>query len=201
MAFVDLVANVDAYANAVYMRSLFAEQDVAERVLALAALQLILLVPSAFVWLIWLMTSFLTLEAAGVEGLRFSAARVAGRFMWPGLRLTGGAAVVGALWDGSARLGSQSASNSRAVAPRWLMLLWLLPVALVPVSIVTARVGDAEEWTDDAIVALAMVTDVLWMLAGVLCLYSVGVLEKRMRRREAELVSGTRRVPARASRV
>ncbi len=201
MAFFDLVANVDAYANAVYMRSLFAEQDVAERVLALAALQLILLVPSAFVWLIWLMTSFLTLEAAGVEGVRFSAGRVAARFMWPGLRFTGGAAVVGALWEGSARLGSQPASNSRAVAPRWLMLLWLLPVALIPVSIVTARVGDAEKWTDDAIVALALVTDVLWMLAGVLCLCSVRVLEKRMRRREAELVAGTRRVPARASRV
>ena len=47
-----------------------------------------------------------------------------------------------------------------------------------------------------------MVTDFLWMLAGVLCLYSVRVLEKRMRRREAELVAGTRRVrPARASGV
>src|SRR5262245_48788520 len=178
MAVFDLVANVDAYANAVYMRSLFAEQDVPERVLALAALQLILLAPSAFVWLIWLMTSFLTLEAAGVEGLRFSAARVAGRFMWPGLRFTGGGAVVGALWEASVRLGSsQPASNSTAVAPRWVMLLWLLPVALIPISIVTATVGDAEEWSDDAIIALGMVTDFLWMLAGVLCLYSVRVLE------------------------
>jgi len=75
-------------------------------------------------------------------------------------------------------------------------------LALIPISIVTASVGDADEWSDDAIVTLGMATDFLWMLAGVLCLYSVRVLEKRMRRREAELVAGTRRVrPARASGV
>jgi hypothetical protein len=202
MAVLDLVSNVDAYANAVYMRSLFAEEDVAERVLALAILQLIMLLPSAFVWLIWLATSFLTLEAAGVEGLRFSARRVPGRFMWPGVRFQGGSAVVAALWEASARLASSShpASSKRIAAPRWLGLLWLLPAALIPISIVTASVGDADEWADEAIVTLAMVTDLLWIMAGVFCLYSVRAIENRMRRREAELVAGTRRTrPARAS--
>lgn len=195
MAVLDLITNIDAYANAVYMRSLFAEQDVAERVLALAVLQLIMLLPSAFVWLIWLATSFLTLEAAGAEGLRFSARRVPGRFMWPGLRLDGGSAVVAALWEGSARLGSSShpEASKKTAAPRWFALLWLLPVALIPISIVTASVGDADEWADEAIVTLAMVTDVLWIMAGAFCLYAVRAIEKRLRRREAELVAGTRR--------
>jgi hypothetical protein len=204
MAVLDLIANVDAYANAVYMRSLFAEADVAERVLALAVLQLIMLLPSAFVWLVWLATSFLTLEAAGVEGLRFSARRVHGRFMWPGLQLQGGSAVVAALWDASARLGSSSQpeSSKKTAAPRWVVLLWLLPVALIPISIVTASIGDANEWADEAIVRLAMVTDFLWIVAGVLCLYAVRAIERRMRRREAELVTGTRRArPARVSGV
>jgi hypothetical protein len=195
MAVFDLGANLDAFANAVYTQSLFAEADVAERVLALAALQLILLVPSAFVWLIWLMTSFLTLEAAGMEGLRFGARRVPGRFMWPGLRYEGGSSVVAVLWQASRRLGPASAPESKAAAsaPRWLVLLWLLPVVLVPLSIFTASAGDADEWDDERIVAMAMVTDVLWIAAGVVCLYTCKVLEKRMRRREADLVAGTRR--------
>jgi len=74
----------------------------------LAVLQLILLVPSAFVWLVWLMASFLTLEAAGMEGLRFSARRVPGRFMWPGLRYEGGSSVVAVLWQASRRLAPAS---------------------------------------------------------------------------------------------
>ena len=195
MAVFDLAANVDAFANAVYARSLFSEADVAERVLALAVLQLILLVPSAFVWLVWLMASFLTLEAAGMEGLRFSARRVPGRFMWPGLRYEGGSSVVAVLWQASRRLAPASSPESNAAvrAPRWLVLLWFLPLVLIPMSIFTASVGDADEWGDERITALAIVTDVLWIVTGVACLYVCRVLEKRMRRRETDLVAGSRR--------
>jgi hypothetical protein len=196
MAALDLVASVDAYANAVYSRSLLAEEDVAQRVLAVAVLQLILLVPSAFVWLIWLMASYLTLEDAGVEGLRFSARGVAGRFMWPGLRFDGGSSVVAALWEGTSRLPSPQAPAAPTRAPRWLVLLWLLPVVLVPFSLFTATVGDADEWPAQDIVALAMATDVLWLVAVGLCLYVVRKLEKRMRRREAALLPGPRRAPS-----
>jgi hypothetical protein len=147
MAVADLVGNADAVANAVYSRSIFAEQEVFERVLGFMVLQLIVLLPAAFVWLAWLMASFLTIEAAGMEGLRFSAPRVAGRFMWPGIRFDGGSAVVATLWEATSRLGpsSQSASNGGTRAARWLVLLWLLPAALVPISIVTAAAADAEE--------------------------------------------------------
>jgi len=37
------------------------------------------------------------------------------------------------------------------------------------------------------------VTDVLWIVTGVACLYVCRVLEKRMRRRETDLVAGRQR--------
>jgi uncharacterized membrane protein len=115
--------------------------------------------------------------------------------MWPGLRLQGGSAVVAALWDASSRL-QQLASSTATGAPRWLVLLWLLPVALVPLSFFTASVADAEEWSVESTVTLAIVTDLLWIAAGVLCLYGLKAIEKRMRRREADIASGSRRVPS-----
>jgi len=195
MAGMDLMANVDAFANVAYSRSIFGEEDVLERVLSLMALQLILLVPSAFVWLIWLTASFLTLEAAGLEGLRFSARRVAGRFMWPGRSLEGGSAVVAALWEASSRL-QQLASAGATRAPRWLRLVWLLPAGLVPLSFFTASVADAEEWSVESTLTLAVVTDLLWIAAGVLCLCALKSIEKRMRRREADIASGSRPAPS-----
>jgi hypothetical protein len=196
MAGLDLLGNVDAYANAVYSRSLLAEEDVAERVLVVPTLSLFLLIPSIFICLIWLASSFLTLEADGVQPLGFSARRVPGRFMWPGLRLEGGPAVVAALWDATARLklsSSQTTSNTRSTPPRWLPLWWFLPLLLIVFSIGTAVVADADEQPIEEIVTLAAVTDLLWIVAGVLCLYVVKVLEKRMRRREADLAAGARR--------
>ena len=203
MAGLGIVMDVDALANAAYSRSLFAEEDVFPRVLALAALQLIVLVPAAFVWLIWLVASFLTLEAAGMEGLRFSAPRVAGRFMWPGMRFDGGPAVIAALWTATSRLQpSPSSSPVSAGPPAWLALIWLLPALLVPVSLVTASVADAEEWSGISIVTLAIITDLLWIAGGALCLYSLKTIEKRMRRRETDVGFGSRRVsPTRASSV
>jgi hypothetical protein len=194
MAVADLAGNADAIANVVYSRSIFAEQEVFERVLGFVVLQLIVLLPAAFVWLAWLMASFLTIEAAGIEGLRFSAPRVAGRFMWPGIRFEGGSAVVATLWEATSRLGSssQTGSNGGTRAPRWLVLLWLLPAALVPISIVTAAAADAEEWSRESLLTLAIVTDLLWMMTGVLCLYSLKSIEKRMRQREANIVSPSR---------
>jgi hypothetical protein len=191
MAGMDLAASVDALANIAYSRSIFGEENAPERVLALTALQLILLVPAAFVWLIWLMASFLTLEASGMEGLRFSARRVASRFMWPSMRFDGGGAVVAALWEATGRL-QQSSTFRSSGAPRWLVLLWLLPVALIPISVVTANVADAEEWNTESILRLGIVTDVLWIAAGVMCLLALKINEKRMRRREAGILSGQR---------
>jgi len=202
MAGLDLMANLDAYANAVYTRSLFAEADVAERVLVVPTLSLILLIPSVFIWLIWLTASFLTLEADGVEPLRFSARRVPGRFMWPGFRLEGGPTVVAALWDATARLkpSSQADAATGSTPPRWLALWWFLPTVLVGFSIATAVVGDSDEWATDAIVTLAAVTDLLWIVAGALSLYVVRVPERRMRRREADLAARSRRArPVRAN--
>jgi TIR domain-containing protein len=187
MAAADLLGNADAFSNTMYSRSIFAEEEVFERVLGFTVIQLIVLLPAAFVWLAWLMASFLTLEAAGIEGLRFGAPRAAGRFMWPGIRFEGGSAVVAALWEATRRLNpsAQSASDTVVRAPRWLVLLWLLPIALVPISIVTANQADAEEWSRQSLLTLAIVTDLLWLLAGVLCLYCLKAIEKRMRRREA----------------
>lgn len=202
MAGLDLIASVDAYANAVYSRSLFAEEDVAERVLVVPTLAMILFVPAVFIWLVWLAASFLTLEAAGVEQLRFSARRVPGRFMWPGLRFQGGPAVVAALWDATGRLKSSSPAEASpgSAPPRWLALWWLLPAVLIAFSITTAVVADADEESTEAIVSLGMVTDVLWIAGAVLCLYIVRVLEKRMRRREADLVKRSRSArPVRAN--
>jgi hypothetical protein len=198
MAALDLVLSVDAFANVAYSRSIFLEEDVFERVLSLAVLQLIVLVPSTFVWLIWLTASFLTLEAAGMEGLRFSAPRVPGRFMWPGIRFDGGSAVIAVLWAASNRLHQSSTSSptAGAGAPRWLVLLWVLPALLIPISLGTAVVADAEEESAAFILGLAIVTDLLWIAAGVLCLYSLKVIEKRLRRRESNVVSGSRRAPA-----
>jgi hypothetical protein len=193
MAGMDLVGNIDALANIVYSQSIFGEESAPERVLSFTALQLILLVPATFVWLIWLMASFLTLEATGMEGLRFGARRIAGRFMWPGLRFEGGAAVVGVLWEATGRLQQSSPSRSTR-APRWLALLWLLPVALIPISLMTVTVADAEEWSLESILTLAIVCDLLWVAAGVLCLYGLKVIENRMRRREAGMTSGPRHV-------
>ena len=195
MAGMDLVGNVDAFANVAYSRSIFGEADVLERVLALMALQVIVLVPAGFVWLIWLTASFLTLEAAGMEGLRFSARRVAGRFMWPGVRFVGGSAVVAALWEASSRL-QESSRSSPTAAPGWLVLLWLLPAALVPISLVTANVADAEDWSVESTLTLAIVTDLFWIAAGVLCMYGLKVIEKRMRRREVDIAPGSRRAPS-----
>jgi hypothetical protein len=193
MAALDLVLSVDAFSNVAYSQSIFAEEDSFERVLALAVLQLIMLVPSAFVWLIWLAASFLTLEAAGMEGLRFSAARVPGRFMWPGRRFDGGSAVVAALWTATGRLRQASASNPIAVnAPRRLVLLWLLPVLLILISLETAIVADAEEESASYIFGVAIAGDVLWITAGALCLHTLKVIEKRMKRREAEIVPRSR---------
>ncbi len=203
MALLGIVLDVDAFANVAYSRSMFAEEDAFERVMALAALQLIMLLPAVFVWLIWLMASFLTLEAAGMEGLRFGAPRVAGRFMWPGMRFDGGSAVIGALWTASRRLQQSSPSGPIASgAPAWLPLIWLLPAALVPISVVTAQVADAEEWSEISILTLAIVTDFLWIAAGALCLYTLRVIEKRMRRREADIAFASRAgSPTRASSV
>jgi hypothetical protein len=195
MAGMDLLANADAWANAAYARSMFGEEAVLERVLALTVLQLILLVPSAFVWLVWLTASFLTLEAAGLEGLRFSAGRVAGRFMWPGMRFEGGSAVIAALWEASSRL-QPPAPSRPSRAPQWLLLLWLLPAALIPISVVTANVADAEEWNIESALTLAIATDLLWIAAGVLCMYGLKVIERRMRRRESDLGSESRRAPS-----
>jgi hypothetical protein len=204
MAVMDLAGNVDAFANVLYSRSIFGEQDVPERVLSMNGLQLILLVPAVFVWLIWLISSFLTLEAAGIEGLRFRARRVAGRFMWPGVRFDGGSAVVAALWDGSRRLlpPSRSGPGAGSRAPRWLVLLWVLPAVLIPISLATAIVADARQLSAGSILTLAIITDSLWIVAGMLCLYTLKVIERPMRRREAETMSGSRRAPsARVSRV
>ena len=195
MAVLGAVLDVDAFANAAYSRSIFTEEDVFPRVLSLAALQLIVLVPAAFVWLIWLMASYLTLEAAGMEGLRFNAPRVAGRFMWPGMRFDGGPAVVSALWTATSRLQPSSSSGPIAAgAPAWLALLWLLPVVLIPVSLLTANVADAEEWSEISILTLSIITDCLWIAAGLLCLYSLKKIEKRLRRREAGIATGSRQV-------
>lgn len=191
MAAIDLVASIDALANLAYSQSILSEESPLERVLAFTVLQLILLVPAAFVWLVWLMASFLTLEATGMEGLRFSARRVAGRFMWPSMRFDGGGAVVAALWEATGRLHQSTTSRSTS-APRWLVLLWLLPVALIPISLMTATVADAEEWSNESILELAIVTDLLWVAAGVMCMLALKVNEKRMRRREAGITSGRR---------
>jgi hypothetical protein len=130
-----------------------------------------------------------------MEGLRFSARRVAGRFMWPGMRFEGGGAVVAALWQATGRLPQPSTSRSIG-APRWLVLLWLLPVALIPISLTTTTVADAEEWDTDAIIRLAIVTDLLWIAAGVMCMFALKVIEKRLRRREIGITSGRRSTEA-----
>jgi hypothetical protein len=188
LGFARRAAPVNAAVNA--ETSPFAEEEPIERIAALSGIQLIVVFPTVFVWLAWLCGAYLTLEHIGIR-MGHPAARVPGRFMWPGLRLTGGANVLQELWRGSTQRRDQPAESSAAATPpRWLWPFWFTAAALPAVMLFTAIVANEDEWSDEAILVTAITTDVWWLLAGALCLRVLRPVEKRLRWIDAELNAG-----------
>ena len=185
LGFTDLIPNIDALANALYEQSIFEEEDVPPRVTALLGMQLIQFFPSAILWLVWLCAAFLTLEAAGIDRRGCPARRAPHRFLWPGGRFDGGASILAGLWDAAERSVSAAAFPSTA-APRWLWLLWCLVAIMLPLTLVGVFAADAEEWSDEAILFVAVAVDVVWIMAAVLGLRFLRSVEKRLRAREED---------------
>ena len=194
-AVINCLANADALANAVWSRSLFHEGSPAERITGITGILLILLPPSAFLWLTWLCASYLSLEAARIESLPFSAGSTPGRFMWPGLRFDGGVSVMARLWEASCELATPGGDRPRQVAnaPWSVTALWWLAAALSPLTVITVIAADAEDWSEPAILATALATDLVWIAGAVVCLCVLRRVEKRLRQHEAGTIAGSPR--------
>ena len=167
----------------------FEEEDPVERIAALSGVQLILTFPMVFVWLTWLCSAYLTLEHEG-ETLPHAAARVPGRFLWRGLTFTGGVDVLRDLW---------SAAIQSTSAPRRFMPFTIVTAALVPLGMFTAIVAGEDEWSDQVLIAIGIVTDLVWLAAGILCLAVQKPIEKRLREMELDLGSPRTQTPTEAS--
>lgn len=187
----DLAGNLDALANIRLGRSLFGEEDVIERVVALSVIQLVVSVPAVFVWLVWLCAAYLTLEPVASGGFHQGAGQVPGRFLWPGLTLQGGAALLRELWNASERFGPPppALATRAAQPPRWLWPWWWLTIVMVPLMLVTAIIASENQLSDVATLSIAAGTDLIWLAAAVLCLRFLKPVEKRLRRFDSELPS------------
>jgi TIR domain len=197
LAVINCLMNADALANAAWSRSVLDEESPAERITGVTGILLILLLPSTFVWLIWLCASYLTLETAAIESLPYGAGSAPGRFMWPGIRFDGGSSVIARLWEASWQLTTPRGDRARQAvnAPWWMWPLWWLAAALPPLTLTTAIVADGDEWSDAAIISTSMATDLVWIAGAVLCLCTLRPIEKRLRQHEAVSTARSPREP------
>lgn len=149
--------------------------------------------PTAIAFLMWVYRTSKNLEPLGAHGQRFSPAWAVGWWFVPIMLLFRPYQVMAEIWRGSggeALLLSGDNWQDRSVSPMLAWWWWIWIVARIT-SLVLSRVPDT--LTTDGVSAFLLfwvVSDVLWIAAGILAIIIVRRITRRQREAHHPLAAG-----------